>query len=94
VLQDMHWAIGYFGYFPTYQLGNVISAQIWARAREELVDLDEQFARGEFGALRGWLCEHIYRHGAKYPPRELLRLVTGSDLDVEPYLRYLRAKFA
>ena len=94
VLQDMHWSIGLFGYFPTYQLGNVISVQIWERARADLGDLDEQFARGEFSQLREWLRAHIYRHGSIYPPRQLLRRVTGSDLDPEPYLGYLRAKFA
>jgi len=94
VLQDMHWSVGLFGYFPTYQLGNVISVQIWDRAREDLGDLDEQFARGEFAPLREWLSEHVYRHGSRYPPRELLRRVTGSDLDPDPYLRYLHTKFA
>ena len=94
VLQDMHWSVGLFGYFPTYQLGNVISVQIWERARAELGDLQDQFARGEFSSLREWLCEQIYRHGSTYPPRELLKRVTGSDLDPEPYLEYLRTKFA
>jgi carboxypeptidase Taq len=94
VLQDMHWAIGLFGYFPTYQLGNVVSIQIWEVAQRELGDLGEQFARGEFGHLREWLREHVYRHGSIYPPRELLERVTGSQLDPEPYLRYLQTKFA
>jgi carboxypeptidase Taq len=94
VLQDMHWAVGLFGYFPTYQLGNVMSVQIWERAVADLGDLDERFARGEFSPLREWLREQVYRHGSKYPPRDLLRRVTGSDLDPEPYLRYLHAKFA
>jgi carboxypeptidase Taq len=94
VLQDMHWAVGLFGYFPTYQLGNVISVQIWERAVADLGDRQERFARGEFSPLREWLREHVYRHGSKYPPRELLRRVTGSDLDPEPYLRYLHSKFA
>ena len=94
VLQDMHWSIGLLGYFPTYQLGNVISVQIWEVARRDLGELDEQFARGEFGQLREWLREHVYRHGSIYPPRELLRRVTGSELDPEPYLGYLQTKFA
>ena len=93
VLQDMHWAAGLYGYFPTYQLGNVISVQIWRRAQEELGDLEGQFARGEFAPLRDWLREHVYQYGAIYPPRELLQRVTGSDLDPQPYLEYLRAKF-
>jgi carboxypeptidase Taq len=94
VLQDMHWAIGLFGYFPTYQLGNVVSVQIWDLARAELGDLEEDFARGEFARLREWLREQIYRHGSRYPLRELLQRVTGSDLDPAPYLQYLRTKFA
>jgi carboxypeptidase Taq len=94
VLQDTHWAGGLFGYFPTYQLGNVISVQIWDSARAQLGDLEEQFARGEFSPLREWLSEQIYRHGSRYRPQELLRRVTGSDIDPEPYLKYLRAKFA
>jgi carboxypeptidase Taq len=94
VLQDMHWSIGLFGYFPTYQLGNVVSVQIWERAREELGDPEEQFARGEFGPLREWLRQHVYRHGSVYPPRELLHRLTGSELDPEPYLQYLQQKFA
>ena len=94
VLQDIHWSIGLFGYFPTYQLGNVMSVQIWRRAESDLGDLDEQFARGEFAPVREWLREHVYRLGRMYPPRELLRRITGSDLDPAPYLEYLRTKFA
>ena len=94
VLQDMHWSVGLFGYFPTYQLGNVISVQIWEVVERELGDLEEQLARGEFSQLREWLSEHVYRHGSIYPPRELLRRITGSDLDPEPYLQYLQTKFA
>jgi carboxypeptidase Taq len=94
VLQDMHWSIGLFGYFPTYQLGNVISVQIWERARADLGDLEEQFARGEFAPLREWLTEHVYRHGRIYPPEELMRRLTGGELDAEPYLAYLEGKFA
>src|SRR5206468_12396687 len=94
VLQDMHWSIGLLGYFPTYQLGNVISVQIWEVAPPELGDLHEQFDRGEFAPLSEWLRAHIYRNDSIYPTRELLRRVTGSDLDPEPYLNYLQTKFA
>jgi carboxypeptidase Taq len=94
VLQDMHWAGGSFGYFPAYALGNVISVQIWERALEDLGDLDERFERGEFGDLREWLREHLYRHGAKFTPQETVERVTGSPIDAKPYLRYLREKLA
>jgi carboxypeptidase Taq len=68
--------------------------QIWQRALADLGDLEEQFSRGDFRPLRDWLTEHVYRHGSIYPPQELLRRVTGSELDPEPYLAYLRTKFA
>jgi carboxypeptidase Taq len=94
VLQDMHWAAGAFGYFPTYALGNVMSVQIWERALEDLGDLDERFERGEFGELREWLREHLYRLGAKFTPQETIERVTGSRIDARPYVRYLREKLA
>jgi carboxypeptidase Taq len=94
VLQDMHWAGGGFGYFPTYSLGNVISVQIWERALEDLGDVDERFERGEFGDLRGWLQEHLWRMGRKFTPQETIERVTGSRIDAKPYLRYLREKLA
>ena len=94
VLQDMHWAAGGLGYFPTYTLGNVISVQIWERAKEDLGDLDERFEQGEFGELREWLREHLYRLGRKFTPQETIRRVTGSPIDAEPYVRYLREKLA
>jgi carboxypeptidase Taq len=94
VLQDMHWALGSFGYFPTYALGNVISVQIWERALEDLGELDERFERGEFGDLREWLREHLYRLGAKFTPQETIERVTGSRIDAKPYLHYLREKLA
>jgi carboxypeptidase Taq len=94
VLQDMHWSIGLFGYFPTYQLGNVVSVQIWQRAVAELGDVEEQFASGEFVQLREWLREHVYRYGRMFEPQELLRRIAGSELDPGPYLAYLREKFA
>jgi carboxypeptidase Taq len=94
VLQDMHWAGGAFGYFPTYALGNVMSVQIWERALEDLGNLDDRFERGEFDDLREWLREHLYRLGAKFTPQETIERVTGSKIDARPYVRYLREKLA
>ena len=94
VLQDMHWSRGGFGYFPTYSLGNVISVQIWERLRGEVDDVDDQIARGEFGAIREWLRENLHRHGRKYLPAETLELTVGGPIDTEPYLRYLQGKLA
>jgi carboxypeptidase Taq len=92
VLQDVHWSEGLFGYFPTYALGNVIAGQLWARIGEELGDLDETFAAGDFAALRAWLGEHVHRHGRRLLPAELLEQTVGGPLDPAPYLRYLDAK--
>jgi carboxypeptidase Taq len=93
VLQDVHWAEGAFGYFPTYSLGNVIAGQIWAVVRDAIPDIDEQIERGEFGPLAGWLREHLYRHGRKFTPVETLERAVGGPIDVQPYLGYLQAKF-
>jgi carboxypeptidase Taq len=95
VLQDVHWSGGSIGYFPTYALGNLISAQIWERVVTDLPDLDESFERGEFAPLRDWLREHLHRHGRKYTPGETLERIVGtSQIDPAPYVRYLREKLA
>jgi len=93
VLQDMHWAGGSLGYFPTYSLGNVMSVQIWERLKEDL-DVDEQMERGEFGEIREWLRSHLYVLGRKFTPQETIERVTGSRIDAAPYVRYLRDKLA
>jgi carboxypeptidase Taq len=94
VLQDVHW-YGDLpgGCFQSYTLGNVLSAQIFERARLALPDLDAQMARGEFGGLHAWLVEQVYRHGRKYPPSELIARVTGGPLRIEPYITYLTQKY-
>ena len=69
VLQDTHWAGGCVGYFPTYALGNLISAQLWERvARRPAGPRRRSSSSGEFGALREWLGEHLHRHGRKFTP--------------------------
>jgi carboxypeptidase Taq len=94
LLQDVHWAEGLFGYFPTYALGNVIAGQLWARISADLPDLDERMARGDFVALTGWLAEHVHRHGRRLEPAELVAQAAGGPLDPEPYLAYVREKVA
>ncbi len=91
-LQDVHWSAGLFGYFPTYQLGNVLSAQIWCTLREAIPDADEQVERGDFSAIHGWLREHVYRLGRRYSPTETIQRIVGAPLDPEPYLSYLEDK--
>src|SRR6476619_3011322 len=65
VLQDVHWSGGSIGYFPTYALGNLISAQIWEKITADLPSLDGDFEQGEFGGLRDWLGDHLHRLGRK-----------------------------
>jgi carboxypeptidase Taq len=92
VLQDVHWSGGSFGYFPTYLLGTIASVQIWERVKTDLPDLDSQIEAGEFGALRDWLGENMYRWGRRFTPDEMLERIVGGPLDVEPYLAYLKSK--
>jgi carboxypeptidase Taq len=92
VLQDVHWSGGMMGYFPTYQLGNIIGAQIWEKALAAMPDLYAQFERGEFMPLREWLRENLHKHGRKYSPKETLQKVVGGPIDVKPYIRYLKSK--
>jgi carboxypeptidase Taq len=94
VLQDIHWSGGMLGYFSTYALGNLISAQLWERINEDIPDLPDQFREGEFGALLTWLREKIHVHGRKYGPQELVQRVTGSKINADAYVRYLKQKFS
>jgi carboxypeptidase Taq len=93
-LQDVHWAAGFIGYFPTYQLGNVLSAQIWERLLLDVPDVEQQLEQGDFAAVGGWLREHLYTLGRRLAPAETIARVCGGPIDPEPYLRYLRAKSA
>jgi carboxypeptidase Taq len=91
-LQDTHWAAGLIGYFPTYSLGNMYAAQFFEKAKQDLGDLDAMFAKGEFKPLLDWLRKNIHTKGMTYPPRELVKQVTGSDLSPEPLLKHLSRK--
>jgi carboxypeptidase Taq len=92
VLQDMHWADGMMGYFPSYALGHVASAQIWEQARGDLPELDEDLERGQFRPLVEWLRERVHRHGYKFTTPETMERALGVRFDPEPLLRNLRAK--
>ena len=93
VLQDIHWSFGLMGYFATYALGNLISAQLWEVIQKDIADLETKIGSADFSSLLGWLQEKIYRHGAKFEPQELVQKVTGSKIDGEAYIRYLNNKF-
>jgi carboxypeptidase Taq len=91
-LQDVHWAHGNFGYFPTYSLGSVMAAQLFAAAERDL-PLDSQVRAGEVAPLREWLRERVHRHGKRYETDDLLRRATGSGVGADAFLDYTTAKY-
>lgn len=93
-LQDIHWSGGLVGYFPTYALGNMYAAQFFETAAQEVGDLNEMFARGQFKPLKTWLNDKIHQHGKRYPAARLVEIVTGKPLSSEPLVRHLRTKFS
>ena len=94
VMQDTHWASGLFGYFPSYALGNIYSGQILAAMERDLPDWRSRVAAGSFSEVKGWLVEHIHRHGNLYDPPDLIRAVSGEELTIKPFLRYLDEKYS
>ncbi len=94
VLQDIHWSFAGIGYFSTYSLGNLISAQLWEKINQDIPDLAAQIRKGKFDALLGWLHTNIHVYGRKYEPQELVKKATGSRIDSAPYLHYLKTKFS
>ena len=94
VLQDVHWSYGSIGYFSTYALGNLVSAQLWEKINKDIRDLDDQIRLGNFSELLGWLRTKVHVHGHKYDPQDLVQMVTGSKITPEPYVRYLTKKYS
>ncbi|MFW6435289.1 MAG: carboxypeptidase M32, partial [Halovenus sp.] len=92
-LQDIHWSHGNFGYFPTYTLGSVMAAQLYAAAEDDLGDLDGDIRAGEFDALQEWLRENVHRHGSRYTTDELVELATGESYTAEYFVDYVTEKY-
>jgi carboxypeptidase Taq len=93
VLQDIHWSQVSFGIFPGYTIGNLIGAQLMAKIRTAIPDLDAQIEHGEFASLLGWLRKNVHRHGRKFTPNELLERATGKPLTPGPWIAYAREKY-
>jgi carboxypeptidase Taq len=94
VLQDIHWSGGSIGYFSTYALGNLISAQWWEKINKDIPDLDDQIRKGNFSELLAWLRKNVHDHGQKHEPQQLVQQVTGSRITAGPYVRYLKKKYS
>jgi len=93
VLQDVHWAGGSFGYFPSYTLGNIYAAQLYNTAKKEIDDFDGLVGRGELVGIKEWLTEKIYKHGKLMEPEELIRRVTGETINPRYLTDYLENKY-
>lgn len=90
LLQDIHWSQGMFGYFPTYTLGTMAAAQLFAAAERDLGDLEAAFAAGELAPLLTWLRQHVHCHASRYQAPELIERATGKPLAADDLLVYLR----
>jgi carboxypeptidase Taq len=92
-LQDIHWSQGAFGYFPSYALGNLLSAEFFNKAVQDIPSIPEDITRGKFDPLLNWATTNLYQHGRKFTAAELVRRVTCDPIQWQPYLAYLEAKF-
>jgi carboxypeptidase Taq len=93
VLQDVHWSIGAFGYFPSYALGNLYGLQFWRALKKDLPDVDTAIEAGRFDRILAWLREKIHSMGRRLDPVDLLASVTGESLDSRPFIEYLETKY-
>ncbi len=94
ILQDIHWSLGVIGYFPTYTLGNLISAQLAEKLSKDLPGWKQLPEKGEFSPILGWLRKHVHSQGRKYLPAQLLQRELGEPVRVEPFLNYIKAKYS
>ncbi|PVX26071.1 MAG: carboxypeptidase M32 [Candidatus Bathyarchaeum sp.] len=94
VMQDTHWASGLYGYFPSYALGNIYSGQILECMDEQLQGWRDQIVMGEFGQVKQWLIKNVHSHGNLYSPQDLIKLITGKELTVKPFIDYLHKKYS
>ena len=92
ILQDVHWAEGLYGYFPTYALGSAFSAQFYAKMRRD-IDVDKAMEEGNFKLITDWLKENVHRYGNRYDAEDVLEMATGEKFNPEYYFRYLEEKY-
>ena len=92
-LQDIHWSLGSFGYFPTYTLGNLNASQLMRKARTDVPGLDDALAGGDYSPLLHWLRTHIHSQGRRHAANELIRLATGETTGTDDHLVHLRERF-
>ena len=93
VLQDMHWADGYFGYFPTYTLGTLYAAAFYEKMLADIGPVDDQLRAGDCSGVLGWLRTNIHSQGYLYSAKDLARRVLGTDVSAAPFLEHIRSKY-
>ncbi len=93
VLQDVHWSMGAFGYFPSYALGNLYGLQFWRALRRDVAAVDDRIRSGDFKEILDWLRQKIHVRGARLEPENLLREVTGQTLNADAFMEYLETKY-
>tara|TARA_B100000902_G_scaffold127630_1_gene127055 strand:- start:491 stop:919 length:429 start_codon:yes stop_codon:yes gene_type:complete len=93
ILQDVHWSLGYFGYFPTYTLGNLYAAQFFTKLCDDMPEVFDRISQGHLIDVKKWLNENIHSHGSRLTAEELVQNVTGRSLSTEDFTNYLKKKF-
>jgi carboxypeptidase Taq len=94
VMQDVHWGMGSFGYFPSYSVGNIAAGQLWKKMRADMPSMDKQIEAGDFREILNWLITNVHRFGRSLTRDDLLKRATGKPLAPQDYLTYLTDKFS
>lgn len=93
ILQDVHWAEGYFGYFPTYAIGTLYSAMLFEQMLKDLPNLKKELQAGKVDSVRDWLRNHVHKFGREMSSEEIVYKATGKKLTAKPFLGYLKQKY-
>ncbi|NHJ14977.1 MAG: carboxypeptidase M32 [Candidatus Thorarchaeota archaeon] len=94
VMQDTHWASGYYGYFPSYALGNVYDGQWVQQMSKDMPDWMNHINKGQFGPIKHWLVDNVMHRASLFDPGDLVKLVTGNELDAQPFLDFIGRKYS
>ena len=94
VLQDMHWASGYIGYFQCYVMGNFYDGHYYNLMRREIPDMYDQVAHGYFENIIKWQTEHVHKYGRLFTPSQLLKKIDGQELQAKYYIDYINEKYS
>jgi carboxypeptidase Taq len=93
-LQDIHWSMGSFGYFPTYSLGNIYAAQMFESFSQDIPDWETKVQNGQFQFIKEWLSKAVWQHGRRYNGKELIKKISGKTLTPQPFIDYIIAKYS